>query len=137
MALTPMLRGLIVLAAVSLIASCSVPFQAPASTGEVAGTVLGWPAAPTGGDTTPARNARVTLLDADGHDLYSASTDDRGRYRQEARPGEYVVHVAAFGFDAPIIESANGVDVKTKVVRVTIRAGETTRLDLVVFTGIL
>ena len=115
---------------------CACGFMANSGQGTVSGTVVGWPAAPLGGDTVPARGAVVRFLDGSDNQIATATTDQSGRYAVSIRPGHYRVSVRAFGFDSPIIISANGKDSKTTPVYIDVAAGGETRLDLVLDTGI-
>lgn len=116
------------------LSSCGLP--AAVGPGYVRGTVLGWPSAPQGGGTIPARNAKVRFFDASRLEVASATTDDRDTFEVPLAAGRYQVDVLAFGQN-PIIESANRKPTKTIPVYVTVTAGETSTLDLVVSTGIL
>ena len=103
--------------------------------GGIEGTVIGWPAGPLGGDTTPAQNASVQLETDAGAVIAVATTNTRGQFATSVPAGTYRVLIHAFGRDS-IIMSANGADYKTAQLHVTVRSGEYSRLDIVVDTGI-
>ena len=127
-------RILLILFMPFLLCVCGLP--SVTGSGYVQGAVLGWPAAPQGGGTIPAKDASVRFLDTAGREVAVASTDSRGAFSASPPAGRYQIDVRAFGQD-PIIESANGKPTKTTPVFVTVMAGEVTKLQLVVFTGIL
>ncbi len=116
-----------------LLASCAAPVTS--NVGDVRGTVRGWPSAPLGGGTVPARGATVRFLDGSGHQVASAVTDAGGAFHASMPAGRYLVRVAAFGRD-PIVISVNGDSTKGGDVYVTVDAGVPVTLDIVVDTGI-
>jgi hypothetical protein len=128
-------RALIAAVALGVVLACGT--GTPASTvGYVTGTVVGWPAQPQGGDTTPAQNAKLSFLDPAKEPVAVAETDAHGAFSASMPGGSYEVRVVAFGQD-PIILSANGQSTKTTPVYVEVHVGQVSRLNLVVSTGIL
>jgi hypothetical protein len=119
--------------AATLLCSCAAGLRA--GYGGVEGTVIGWPAGPLGGSTTPARQATLRFVTDAGVEAATATTDTRGIFSTQAGQGRYRVEVHAFGRDS-IIMSANGAGYKTSQLYVDIRSGKWSRLDIVVDTGI-
>lgn len=117
-----------------VLGSCATP-ATDANMGDVRGTVTGWPGAPQGGSTIPAKDAKVTFLDGSNHEVTSVRTDSEGAFHASLRAGRYLVRVMAFGLD-PIVISVNGTPSKTSPVYLTVTAGVPTTLNLVVDTGI-
>lgn len=93
---------------------------------------MGWPG-PTN-HQIPATNAQLRFLDDASHVATTATTDSNGKFATSIPAGHYQLLVTAFGRDA-IILSSNGSDSKTSQVYVTVKAGMTLRVDLLVDSG--
>ena len=94
---------------------------------------MGWPG-PTNHEVA-AGGAVLRFEDQSSKPVATATTDAKGHFATTAPAGHYQLLVVAFGRDA-IILTANGADAKTTQVYVTVKAGQTLRLDLVVDTGL-
>jgi Carboxypeptidase regulatory-like domain len=118
----------------ALAAACGMSVDQPSS-GSVKGIVMGWPAGPQSGKERPAVGAHITFIDKRNRSAGVATTGNDGRFEHSLPAGEYLVQIEAFGQE-PVILAYNGVRTNGTSVYVTVDAGKTTSLSLVVETGI-
>ena len=124
--------GAVVSSAIVAVASCAALDPSPERLGYIEGRVRLGPICPVQREGIPcpvpsgAYEAREILL-RDGEKIVARTRPGSdGNYRLAARPGRYVADINRIGVDS-------SADVPREI---EIRAGETTRLDIAIDTGI-
>jgi hypothetical protein len=128
-----MLGLALALACALAVASCEQTGHATGPTGQLAGTVVAAPTCPVerAGSSCaplPVTNRAVTIETPAGGAIATTMTDANGRFTVTLAPGAYVVHVAIVPGGVGIRQVTPG--------DVTIRAGQTATLTIVLDTGI-
>ena len=118
----------------ALATACGTSAGQPKS-GLVNGIVMGWPGGPQSGYDIPAAGAHNTFMDKQNRSAGVATTGNDGRFVQTLLAGDYLVQIEAFGQE-PVILASNGLRTNGTSVYVTVDAGKTTSVSLVVETGI-
>lgn len=105
--------------------------EAQSGMGVLTGTVVLWPVTPNERpgmpSTAPASGVRIVVSGPDGREIQSMLTDAAGLYRTNLPPGTYQVTIPQL----PIPQRT-----KDLPATVTISAGQETRLDIRIDTGL-
>lgn len=105
--------------------------EAQSGMGVLTGTVVLWPVTPTERpgmpSTAPAPGVRIVVSGPDGREIQSMLTSAAGLYRTSLPPGPYQVMIPQL----PIPQRT-----KDLPATVTISAGQETRLDIKIDTGL-
>jgi hypothetical protein len=114
------------------ITACTAPIAS--GDGRVSGTVGAWPARPLGGDIAPAPNKVVEFVRLSASPIFTATSDARGKYSINLRPGTYEVRLA--GFAPTGLLYGRDPDTYGQWPRVTVAVGRESKLDLIYDSGI-
>jgi hypothetical protein len=122
----------VVLLASFAIASCAQPI-APGD-GRVSGVVGGWSGGSLGGGMMPLPDQVIEFLPLSDGPTLVATSDAKGRYSIDLRPGYYVVRLV--GFEVMRILLAKDPNNFGKWPLVRVGAGRESKLDLLFDTGV-